>query len=188
MKELVAAAKAKPGEMTFASTGVGSPPHLDARTVPERRRREVRARAVSRRGAGADRSARRPGAGVRRRRAGADVADQGRQDQGARRGVRPAQSDAAGRADAGRAGLSRHHRRQLVRPAGAGQDAARGHRQDQRRVRQGDQRSGGQEEADRFRRRSRWPTRRRSSANSSRRNTTAGARWSASAASRKAAS
>jgi tripartite-type tricarboxylate transporter receptor subunit TctC len=28
MKDLVAAAKAKPGEMTFASTGVGSPPHL----------------------------------------------------------------------------------------------------------------------------------------------------------------
>lgn len=28
MKGLVAAAKAKPGEMTFASTGVGSPPHL----------------------------------------------------------------------------------------------------------------------------------------------------------------
>jgi tripartite-type tricarboxylate transporter receptor subunit TctC len=27
-KELVAAAKAKPGEMTWASTGVGSPPHL----------------------------------------------------------------------------------------------------------------------------------------------------------------
>jgi tripartite-type tricarboxylate transporter receptor subunit TctC len=27
-QELVAAAKAKPGEMTFASTGVGSPPHL----------------------------------------------------------------------------------------------------------------------------------------------------------------
>jgi tripartite-type tricarboxylate transporter receptor subunit TctC len=27
-KDLVAAAKAKPGEMTFASTGVGSPPHL----------------------------------------------------------------------------------------------------------------------------------------------------------------
>jgi tripartite-type tricarboxylate transporter receptor subunit TctC len=28
VKDLVAAAKAKPGEMTFASTGVGSPPHL----------------------------------------------------------------------------------------------------------------------------------------------------------------
>jgi tripartite-type tricarboxylate transporter receptor subunit TctC len=28
MKDLVAAAKAKPGELTFASTGVGSPPHL----------------------------------------------------------------------------------------------------------------------------------------------------------------
>jgi len=28
MKDLVASAKAKPGEMTFASTGVGSPPHL----------------------------------------------------------------------------------------------------------------------------------------------------------------
>jgi tripartite-type tricarboxylate transporter receptor subunit TctC len=28
IKDLVAAAKAKPGEMTFASTGVGSPPHL----------------------------------------------------------------------------------------------------------------------------------------------------------------
>jgi tripartite-type tricarboxylate transporter receptor subunit TctC len=28
LKDLVAAAKAKPGEMTFASTGVGSPPHL----------------------------------------------------------------------------------------------------------------------------------------------------------------
>jgi len=28
MKDLVSAAKAKPGEITFASTGVGSPPHL----------------------------------------------------------------------------------------------------------------------------------------------------------------
>ena len=74
MKDLVAAAKAKPGEMTFASTGVGSTAASDAGAVAERRRRQVRPCALSRRGTRADRSARRPGPGVRRRRAGADVA------------------------------------------------------------------------------------------------------------------
>jgi len=74
VKDLVALAKQKPGAVTFASTGVGSPPHLAQIFAGERREREIFARALSRRGAGADRSARRPGASGFARHAGGDLA------------------------------------------------------------------------------------------------------------------
>ena len=56
VKELVALAKKKPGAITFASTGVGSPPHLAQIAARCGSRREIPPRALSRRGAGADRS------------------------------------------------------------------------------------------------------------------------------------
>ncbi len=77
MKDLAALAKAKPGEMTFASTGVGSTTASGAGAHSDRRRRQVRARALSRRRPRADRPARRPGPGLLRRRAGADPANHG---------------------------------------------------------------------------------------------------------------
>ena len=66
VKDLVALAKAKAGHHSFASTGIGSPPHLAQDIARCLRGRAIPARAVSRRGAGADRSARRPGGSGRR--------------------------------------------------------------------------------------------------------------------------
>ena len=60
-KEFVAMAKAKNGGMPFASTGVGSTTHLALELFASVGGLQIRARALSRRGAGADRSARRPG-------------------------------------------------------------------------------------------------------------------------------
>src|SRR5216684_3833754 len=77
------------------------------------------------RGAGLDRSSRRPGAGAVRRHAGAAAAHPGRQAQADRGSLGEPQSAAAGRGHARRAGLCRYHGRQLVRTFGAGQDAAR---------------------------------------------------------------
>ena len=79
-----------PAPSPFASTGIGSPPHLAQVAARCRRRREIPARALSRRGAGADRSARRPGAGGRRSTSGADRANPGRQSGADRRRGRQA--------------------------------------------------------------------------------------------------
>ena len=88
VKDLVALAKEKPGGISFASTGIGSPPHLAQELLDASGGRQIPARALSRRGAGADRSARRPGAGALRRHAGADRANPGRQPGADRRSRR----------------------------------------------------------------------------------------------------
>ena len=71
VNELVALAKTKPGELSYASGGVGALHHIYMRAVHEHDRHRHEARSVSRRRAGAQRRGRRPCAGhVRRRRAG----------------------------------------------------------------------------------------------------------------------
>ena len=167
IKDLVALAKQKPGAITFASTGVGSPPHLALELLADVGRREIPACALSRRGAGADRSARRPGAGVRRRHSGADVADQGRQSGADRRGRRasamPMLPDVPTLAEQGYPNTDASNWYAL---AGAGQDAARDDRQDQRCGQCRAQRSGGAREADQIRRDRRSAARRKRSARS----------------------
>ena len=123
-KDLVALAKAKPGDNDVRLDRRRQHAASRDRAVAGRRRREIPARALSRRGAGVDRSARRPGAGAVRRHAGADAAHPRRQAQAARRRVRPAQPDAARRADAGRAGLSQHRRRTTGTACWRQQDSA----------------------------------------------------------------
>ena len=59
--ELIAYAKANPGKITMASAGVGSAGHLDRRILQVDGRRRSRSRALSRCGAGIDRSSRRTG-------------------------------------------------------------------------------------------------------------------------------
>ena len=119
-------AKQKNGSLPFASTGVGSTTHLAT---------EMWATAagfkfvhVPYRGAAPALTDILGGQvrGILRRRAGADAADHRRQGPAARRRLQRAQPDAAQRADARRAGLQGHLVGQLVRPAGAGQDAAGG--------------------------------------------------------------
>src|SRR3984893_9514677 len=92
-KELAALAREKPATIPFASTGSGSVTHL-ARALSIRGQREIPARAVSRSGAGLDRSARRPGAGHVRGYSGAAAAYPRRQAQADPRGLRRAQSSA----------------------------------------------------------------------------------------------
>ena len=60
VKELIALAKQKPGELNYASAGVGSFQHLGARALQADGRRRHRARAVQGRRAGDDRRDRRP--------------------------------------------------------------------------------------------------------------------------------
>ena len=76
--EFIAYAKANPGKINMASPGTAPRP-CGRRTVQDDGRRRHGARALSRRGACADRSARRTGAGHVRRSAGIDRAHQGRQ-------------------------------------------------------------------------------------------------------------
>ena len=99
-KEFVEIAKKKDGEPAVRLDRRRLDHASGAGALSDRGRRQVRARALSRRRPRAHRPARRPGPGVLRRRAGADAADHRRQGQGARRRFRPAQSEAAGRADA----------------------------------------------------------------------------------------
>ena len=123
-KELAALAKAKPEQIPFASTGVGSMPHLALELFQSAG--NIKFLHVPYRGAAParDRSHRRTGAGAVRRRAGAAAADRRRQAQAARRCRRGAQSEAAERADAGGARLPGHAGGQLVRAPRPGPHAA----------------------------------------------------------------
>ena len=186
MKDLVAAAKAKPGEMTFASTGVGSPPHLTLELLQSVA--GVKFVHVPYRGA-APALTDLLGGQVQVFAADAPVLMSNIKGGkiralGAASGQRnPMLPDVPTLAEQGYPNTIVDNWYGLLAPAKtppaiiakindafvkAINDPA-------------------EEEADQFRRRSRWPTRLPSSASSSRRNTTAGARWSASAASRKAA-
>ena len=60
-RTLIAAAKAKPGKLTFASQGNGTSAHLAGETLQEPRQGGHHARALPRRGSGDHRPARRPG-------------------------------------------------------------------------------------------------------------------------------
>ena len=62
--EFIAYAKANPGKINMASAGNGTSAHVVRRTVQDDDRRRHGSRALSRRGACADRSARRTGAGL----------------------------------------------------------------------------------------------------------------------------
>src|SRR5919201_5023295 len=124
-KELAALAKEKPATIPFASTGSGSTTHLALELYQAAAKVKFPACALSRRRAGLDRSPRRPGHRAVCRHAGAAAAHPRRQAQADRRGLGRAQSAVARRGHARRAGVPPHRRRQLVRPIGAGEDAAR---------------------------------------------------------------
>ena len=70
--EFIAYAKANPGKINYGSAGIGTPQHVAGELFKMMTGIDMRARAVSRLGAGADRSARRPGAGHVRYHAGID--------------------------------------------------------------------------------------------------------------------
>ena len=114
-KELVALAKEKPGAIAFASTGIGSPPHLAQELLDASA--GVQFLHVPYRGAAPALTDLLGGqvevlaADI----AGADRADPGRQSGADRRGGGQARRHSAGRADARRAGLSQHRRVELVR-------------------------------------------------------------------------
>ena len=95
MKELVALAKAEPGKLNFASSGPGSMPHLAGELVQAHRQDRHHPRALSRRGARGQRSARPAGADGVPRSAGAAAADQSRQAQADRRRLADARSQRA---------------------------------------------------------------------------------------------
>ena len=77
--EFIAYAKANPGKVNMASSGNGTSVHLSGELFMMMTGTEHGARAVSRRGAGADRSDRRPGAGAVRQPAVLDRSHQRRQ-------------------------------------------------------------------------------------------------------------
>ena len=77
MKELVALAKAQPGKMNFASSGPGSLPHLAGELLEPDGQDRHRPRALSRRSAGGERSARPASADGVPRSAGAAAAGEG---------------------------------------------------------------------------------------------------------------
>ena len=132
VKELVALAKEKPGAIPFASTGIGSPPHLAQELLDASA--GVKFLHVPYRGAAPalDRSARRPGAGARRRHAGADRANPGRQS--ACRSARPRDKRDAILPDVptlAEQGYPNTDASNWYGAAGAGQDAGGGDRQAQ---------------------------------------------------------
>ena len=77
--EFIAYAKANPGKINLASAGTGTTPTCRRRTVQDDGRRRHGPRALSRRGAGADRPARRASAGDVRLRARVNRVHQSRQ-------------------------------------------------------------------------------------------------------------
>ncbi len=79
VKEFIDYAKANPGKVNMASSGIGTSVASVGRIVHDDDRRRSGARALSRRGAGADRYARRPGAGDVRQSAVLDRPYRGRQ-------------------------------------------------------------------------------------------------------------
>src|SRR5580700_4227964 len=119
VKELIALAKEKPGAVAFASTGIGSPPHLAQELLDVSA--SVKFLHVPYRGAAPALTDRRGGGQTR--------------------------CSSAGRADACRARLSQYRGLELVRAVGAGEDAARGDRQAQQGGRRRAQRSGGARQA-----------------------------------------
>ena len=100
--EFIAYAKANPGKINMASAGNGTAATCRRRAVQDDDRRRHGPRALSRRGARADRSARRAGAGHVRRHAVVDRAHQGRQAARAGGDHRDALGGAAGHPDRGR--------------------------------------------------------------------------------------
>ena len=152
MKELVAAAKAKPGELTFASTGVGSPPHLTLELFQSAA--GVKFVHVPYRGA-APALTDLLGGQVQVFAADAPVLMSqikgGKiRALGAASGQRnPMLPDVPTLAEQGYPNTIVDNWYGLLAPA---KTPPADHRQAQRRVRQGDQRSGGEAEADRFRR------------------------------------
>ena len=84
VQELIALAKAKPGQVTYASYGPGSSAHLTAELFKLMARRRPAARAVQGRGARGERPPRRAGEHHLRRRRRAAAAHQVRQAEGAR--------------------------------------------------------------------------------------------------------
>ena len=97
--ELIAYAKANPGKLTSATQGNGTTSHLTSETVPDDGGRQIPARALSRLGAGADRSrGRQRRSDVRQSRRVAS-AGEGRPAQALGRGHAQAHGVAAGRAD-----------------------------------------------------------------------------------------
>ena len=128
VKELVALAKEKPGTISFASTGIGSPPHLAQELLDASA--GVKFLHVPYRGAAPALTDLLAGQVqvlsadipvlISQIKAGNLVAD--------RRGGEQARRHPARRADACRARLSQHRRIELVRAARAGEDASRGDR------------------------------------------------------------
>ena len=100
--EFIAYAKANPGKINMASSGNGTATACGRRAVQDDDRRRHGPRALSRRGACADRSARRAGAGDVRLHDRVDRAHQGRQAARAGGDHGDALGGAAGRADRGR--------------------------------------------------------------------------------------
>ena len=133
--EFIAYAKANPGKINMASAGNGTPATCRRRAVQDDDRRRHGARALSRRGARADRSARRTGAGHVRHHAVVDRVHQGRQAARAGGDHRDALGGAAGRPDRGRVRAGLRGER-VVRHRRAQEHA----RRDRRQAQQGDQR------------------------------------------------
>ena len=128
MAELIALAKANPGKLNFASSGLRRRGASRRRAVQDRGQDQHRPRPLQGRGAGAAGRHRRPCADDVRDRGVGDRPDQERQGARARRDHAEAHRAAAGSADRRRArhqGLRRHH---LARPGGAGRHAEGGHR------------------------------------------------------------
>ena len=147
VKDLVALAKQKPGAVTFASTGVGSPPHLAQILLATAA--GVKFLHVPYRGAA---PALTDLLGGQVQVVSLDMPVVIAQIQAGTLlpiGVAGEKRDAvvARRSDAGRTGLSEHRRIELVRAVGAGEDAARGDRQAQQGGQRRAQRSGGARQA-----------------------------------------
>ena len=121
LKEFVALAKAKPGQLNYGSAGNGSAGHLAFEYLKMVTGIFVAARAVSRHRAAAHRPARRPAARRVGRRAGDPAVHQDRQAPLHRHRHGAADPAAARRADGRRAGLAGLRDDAVVRPDGAGQ-------------------------------------------------------------------
>ena len=121
VKEFIAYAKARQGQLTYGSTGEGSMANLSTQLFMQTDRREDGARALQGRAAGAQRPDRGPHPAHHRGVAGGERAGARRHDQGLR-GIEPLPpADAAERADlrgGRRAGRRRHRLARHLRPAG----------------------------------------------------------------------